>query len=67
MAKPIKLSKEPKFVLGERKLDLLTRLKGYDIRPIYGPRDGNGLRPIAGCVVVDEKDFNVPAMEKCFE
>lgn len=56
------------FVVGDKKPDLLKELKKYNLRPIYGPENANGKRPIIGCIRGNEtRTDNVNYIEKFIE
>jgi len=42
----------PSFMVGDSKPDLLNKLENLNIRPIYGPKNSKGTRPLVGCIAV---------------
>lgn len=41
------------FEIGERKTSALMMLRGKDVRPLYGPEDARGRRPLVGVVLAE--------------
>lgn len=41
------------FEVGERKISALSMLRGKDVRPLYGPENEHGRRPLVGVVLAE--------------